>query len=511
MPAAVLNLIDKAIAVFDPARALRRAVARRSLGIAAARAFEGASTKDGWLPRRSGASANADHAADAPMLRARARSLVQNNPYARKALDSLVANVVGEGITLESKARRKADRATLQTLWATWQGQCDAEGRADFNGLVAPAYRAMEQDGEVLIRLRSRRPEDGLAVPLQLQLLEIDYLDSTKQAATSEAGGPIVSGIEFDALGKPAAYWLRDRHPGDTLAAVGHLSLKSMRVSAESIIHLFAPDRPGQARGITRFAPVIARLRDLAIYEDAELARKQNESLLSVIVSGDAEQFAVPSAGKTVAGAQADASQFGQLGQLAPGAVLSANGQHVTVAQPAAAGGYADYIRVQLYAVAAGLGVTYEMLTSDLSKVNFSSGRTGQQEFRRGATQRQWHVLVPRLLTPVWRAFVERAVLAGHLKAPDYAVEATPPRWGYVNPQQDVRADAEEVKAGLSSVSEKLRQRGYQPERVFAELGEDFRRMKETGALEALAFFAGKPAATEDKPDDETADTKDLA
>ena len=40
------------------------------------------------------------------------------------------------------------------------------------------AYRAMEQDGEVLIRLRARRLEDGLPVPLQIQVLEIDWLDS---------------------------------------------------------------------------------------------------------------------------------------------------------------------------------------------------------------------------------------------------------------------------------------------------------------------------------------------
>jgi lambda family phage portal protein len=508
--AASLTLLDKAIAVFDPARALRRAVARRSLGkLAGQRAYEGASTKDGWIPRRSGASANADHAADAPMLRARARSLVQNNPYARKALDSLVANVVGEGITLESRARRITDRKKLQEVWDAWQGECDADGRANFQGLVAQAYRAMEQDGEVLIRLRNRRPEDGLTVPLQLQLLEIDHLDSTKQASTSTAGGPIISGIEFDATGKPAAYWLRDHHPGDTSSAVGMRSVSSSRVSADAVIHLFAPERPGQARGITRFAPVIARLRDLAIYEDAELARKQNESLLSVIVSGEAEQFAIPAAGQTASDAQAQAAQFGHLGQLAPGAILSANGQHVTVAQPAATGGYGEYIRSQLYAVAAGLGVTYEMLTGDLSQVNFSSARTGMLEFRRSATQRQWHVLVPRLLTRVWREFVDRAVLAGHVRTPDYAVEATTPRWGYVNPQQDVRADADEIKAGLSSVSEKLRQRGYQPERVFTELGEDFQRMKDSGALDALAFFAGKQAATP-QPDDDGPNPKDV-
>ncbi|NMG56518.1 phage portal protein [Aromatoleum aromaticum] len=497
MAARVGNLLDKAIGVVWPARALRRVIARQALGKAVSRAHEGASLKDGWIPRRSGASPNADHAADAPMLRHRARSLVQNNPYARKALDSLVANVVGEGIVPESRAKRDADRKTLDALWAEWIGQCDADGSADFHGLVARAYRAMEQDGEVLVRLRVRRPDDGLAVPLQIQLLEIDYLDSTKAAAKSQAGGPIISGIEFDLVGRRAAYWLFDSHPGDAASIGGRLSSTSRRIPAESVIHLFAPDRPGQARGITRFAAVIARMRDLAIYEDAELARKQNEALLSVIVSGDGADFAVPGAGESPGAAQDRAALLGNLGSLAPGAVLATNGQNVTIAQPAAAGGYGEYVRTQLYALAAGLGVTYEMLTGDLSLVNFSSARVGLLEFRRAAAQRQWHVLVPRLLTPIWQAFVAAAALDGKLRTADAAVEWTTPKWAYVNPQQDVKADAMEIQSGMSSLSEKLRQRGYQPERVFAELGDDFAQLKSSGALDLLTFFSSKKAAPE--------------
>ncbi|MFH7611596.1 phage portal protein, partial [Pseudomonas syringae pv. tagetis] len=53
----------------------------------------------------------------------------------------------------------------------------------------------------------------------------------------------------------------------------------------------YNPVRPGQGRGITRFAPVIARVRDLMLYEDAELARKNLEARLGVIVSGDIDSM----------------------------------------------------------------------------------------------------------------------------------------------------------------------------------------------------------------------------
>lgn len=512
MAAPIYSLVDRVVGWVNPAAGLRRALSRRALS--RVRAYEGANAgADGWIPRRQGASANADHRADAPMLRARARSLVQNNPYAAKALACLVSNVVGEGITPASRAADERTRALLDALWLDWIGVADADGGTDLLGLEAQAYRAMEQDGEVLLRLRSRRPEDGLPVPLQVQLLEIDLLDSAKQGDLSN-GGRIVSGVEFDALGRVAAYWLRDAHPGDGGLSNLRGSTASRRHDARNVVHLFAPDRPGQARGISRFAPVIARLRDLAIYEDAELARKQNEALMSVFVSGDGADFSIPGVGES-AGAAAGAAALGELGTLRPGAVLATNGQTVTVAQPTAAPGYENYVRTQLYAIAAGAGVTYEMLTGDLSQVNFSSARTGMMEFRRAAEQRQWHVLVPRLLTPIWRAFVDAAVLAGKIPRPDYAVEWTTPKWDYVNPLQDVEADAAEIAAGLSSVSEKLRQRGYQPDAVFAELGRDYEKLKSSGALDYLGFLANKtpsapPASDPEPPPKPKRDEADL-
>lgn len=476
--------LDRLIGWVAPGAGVRRLAARRMLH--KQRAYEGASTKDGWIPRRAGASADADHSADGRMLRTRARSLVQNNPYARKALTSLVANVVGEGIMPQSRASRPAVREKLDALFEQWSEQCDADGNLDFAGLTALCYRAMEQDGEVLIRLRPRRPEDGLAVPLQLQVLEIDYLDSNK-TGLAETGDQIINGIQYDTLGRKAGYWLFDQHPG-SIGRYVRGQHTSRFVAAEGVIHLYTPERPGQGRGITRFAPVIALLRDLAIYEDAELARKQNESLLSVIVSGD---------GADLATGDASAMNLGSLGELRPGAVLSTNGHHVTVAQPAAVGGYAEYIRMRLYAAAAGFGVTYEMLTGDLSQVNFSSARVGLLEFRRHAEQMQWHILVPRLLGPIWRAFVAAARTGGQVAEDDAAVEWTTPKWQYVNPQQDVRADRMEIEAGMASISEKLRQRGYQPKRVFDELGEDLRHLQGAGVLDLLALFSGRRGAGE--------------
>lgn len=477
-----MSVLDNVIGYFSPEAGLRRARARTLLSTV--RAYEGASRSDGWRVRRAGASANSDHAADARELRNRARSLVQNVPYCARGLQALVSATIGTGI--EPKAQgRHAD--TLDALWGLQASVMDADGLYDVYGMEAAAYRAMEQDGEVLLRRRRRRPTDGLPVPLQVQVLEIDWLDSGKTANLPN-GGRIVNGIEYDILGRVRAYWLFAAHPGETMRGTARLT--SGPVPAEDIIHLFSPTRPGQGRGITRLAPIIARVRDLMLYEDAELARKNLEARLGVLVSGDLE--ALGSGGAVEAGGPAWSDEA-DLGALPSGGITQLPpGVTPTLVEPKPAGGYVDYCTLNLHLVAAGFGVPYESMTGDMTKVNFSSARIRQMEFRRDCEQMQWHTVIPRLCERLWAWFVEAAVDAGKVPAGRHGVEWSTPRWDYVNPLQDINAEAQAIGLGVLTPSESLRRRGYDPAKVFAEMGADFKQLETSGALDLMRFVLSR-------------------
>lgn len=483
------NALDRLIGVFDPSRALRRIIDRTRLE----RAYEAASPRDTWKPRRSGASAQADHMADAAILRSKARALVQNVPYIAAGMDALVANVIGTGIMVRFTGPQ-AER--LNDLWAQWVSVCDADGRLDFFGCEATSYRAMEQDGEMLVRLRQRTPEDGLPVPLQIQLLEIDWLDSSRNSALGGGSGAppgnvVIEGIEYDRLGRVAAYWLWDQHPGDANLSRGFRNI-SKRLPASNIIHLFDPKRPGQARGITRLAPVIARTRDTQLLEDAHLARKNLEARLSVLVSGDASlmanEFQQGSTG------EADASvarHTGDLGELASGSITELPaGNEITFIDPKATPGHVEVIKHQLHIITAALGVTYESVTGDMSEATFSSARMRLNDIRRLVEHTQWMVFIPRFCRAIADAFVRAAINAG--KVPlntTYGVEYDTPKWDYVNPQQEAQADALQVATGLSSLSAKLRARGENPAKVFAEIKSDFDTLRDLGVLDILFFL----------------------
>lgn len=487
------NLLDRLIGYIDPDKGLRRRRARTQLE----RAYEGAARTDGWRPRRAGASANADHAADARELRHRARALVQNLPYIASGMQCLVSNTIGTGLEPLPLGRGKDE---LAKLWAAWSVVADADGIFDAYGLQAAAYRAMEQDGEVLLRRRPRRPDDDLPVPLQVQLLEIDWLDDGKNG-TVAGGGLIINGIEYDPLGRPRAYWLYPSHPGEPTKGWRFKGLVSAPVPASDIIHLFAPTRPGQGRGVTRLASVIARSRDLQLYEDAELQRKNLETRLSVLVSGNIQALQNPagSFGEPDTTDSAGQRTYGDMGQLPSGGMTEvAAGSTITTVEPKPATGYVEYCKINLKLIAKGMGVPYEALTGDLSEVNFSSARVGLLEFRRSCEQMQWLVLVPRFCAPLWRWFVEAAVLAGKVRSADTSVDWSAPRWDYVNPGQDVRADLDAIAGGLLTPSEALRRRGYKPAQVFAELASDFAALTSTGAIDLLRFYSSKANAAAD-------------
>lgn len=465
--------LDRVIGLYDPDKALRRHRSRQLL----ARAYEGASTKDGWRPKRAGASANADHAADARTLRIRARSLEQNVPYIAQGLRAHTANIVGTGIVPRWK-----DSEKLDSLWAQWLPFADADGRLDAYGLMHLAHQTAQRDGEVLLRIRPRYASDGLPVPVQFQLLEIDWLDDARSGKID--GLQVINGIAYNATGKVAGYYLFDKHPGE-FAAFGSRTASKL-VAAESIIHYFAPQRPGQGRGFTRLAPVIARCRDLMLYEDAELQRKNLETRLSVVASGD-----VNAMGNTDPTEAAPATtDVRSLGELASGSIMQLpSGTNLTAVEPKAAGGYAEYVKLALHLIAAGAGWTYEMMTGDVRETTFSSARIRRLDYKREAEQEQWLAFIPMLVAQMVRTFALYAELANKVPHASFNVRYATPKWEYVDPQKDVVADLAEIAGGLSSFSEKLRQRGYDPTEVHTELSDDIKRLDGLKILDVLLLM----------------------
>lgn len=436
-----------------------------------------------WNPDGNGP--NTSLVAGLRQMRNRSRDLGRNNPWVISALDSLVSNVTDPGIKPISRASDLNFRKEVRTLWDDWCYEADAAGLLSFDLLVGLAYRAMLESGEVFLRIRKRRAEDGLVVPLQVQIIEADHCPIETTVTPANKNNKIIAGIEFDPLGRRVAYWMYPEHPGESADYQQSRQILPVRIPADEIVHLFDPTRPGQIRGVPKMAAILTRMRDLSEYEAAELVKKKIASLfVGAITSPNPEQdFLDEEEGL-------DEQDDVTWGKLEPGTVMSlAPGEEMNFNDPPASDGtYEPHVKMQLRATASALGLTYEMMTGDLTGVNFSSIRAGLNEFQRRARRSQ-RILIHQLMERVWRVWLEQAVIAGAIDAPEYAtktreyrwVEWRAPGWRYVNPQQEIAAVKEEIKAGLKSRQQVAAEQGMDISEIDEQIAEDKARAESLG------------------------------
>lgn len=442
------NLVDRVVSYFDPRAGAQRVAARMKMDLAtrgydAARASR---TRQGW--NTPGTDANSEVLGGLVSVRNACSDLVRNNAHARKIIEEWVSQIVGDGITVIEPDEKYSEE------WKRWaeSSDCDADGQLDLYGLQSLAVRSMLERGDSLIRFRPRRASDGIAIPFQLQVLEGDFLDHMKNGKVG--GNTVIGGVEFSPLGKRVAYWLFQTHPGQQISAWG-TSLKSVRIPAEEVIHLYIKERPGQVRGMPLLAAVVNRLKDLDDLDEAVLTRAQMEACIGILIHDAFDADATPLSGTT--------DESG-LPVMSPGMVANVPaGKTVSTLDPKAGAGTGDLARRALQAIGVGAGLSYDLVSGDLTGANYSSLRAGRLSFYRRVSQLQWQIVVPMLLEPIWKRFVYFGALAGKWPMSDEKADWMPPPFPMIDPIKDEAAKLQEMKNGGLTVEQYIASKGFNP------------------------------------------------
>ena len=401
-------------------------------------------------------------------LVARHRDLIDNNPWADRAVKVKTNSAIGDGVmgTPRNGSRRYGE---AYQEWAE-STDCDWHGRLNFYGLQSLIYRTVSASGSCLVRRRldADAAARGL-IPLRLEVLEPDWLDMDK-----DDGRTIQFGQQFSDAGRLEGYWLRREHPGER--GWNGLRTDPEFVPASEILLIYDTRRPGQRLGVPDGASVIISLRDIDDIQQAQLLKTKIASCFTAFVY-DSE---APDQVATTAAELTDTLEPGAIEILPPG-------KQITFANPPSSGDFTTDMRHYLHAVAAGYSITYEALTGILNDVNFSSGRMGWIEAYREVARLRWNVIVPQLLTPVGRWFNEAAAMVT-MRGPRQMIW-TFPRRELIDPAKEITALIEAVGAGIMSLSEVQRSLGYVPAEVITELGQD-KAAAEAAGLQ-LAVFSG--------------------
>ena len=451
----------------------------------------------GWTPPATGPNSAMN---GSQLLRDRAEDSVRNDWAAESTIQKWGTALIGIGITPRFKRiTNTARRKQISDLFSRFAQEIDADGVANYYAQQTLVVRTWLASGECFVRMRSRFSDEGLTVPMQVQVLDpamVPLLDAdTWQGLPT--GNYIRSGVEFNKRGKRVAYWVYKQHPHDTMTVSAQAN-DYVRVAASEMAHIFEQKRPGQIRGVSSLATVLAKLREIGDYEDAVLVRQKLANLFVAFIKRslpsldptDPMYGALTGMALEQGGAQVgDLSdvQSPPLMPMAPGLMQELeDGQDITFANPPEAGtNYSDYMRTSHLGSAAGAGLPYELYSGDIVNVSDRTLRVIINEFRRFAEQRQWQIVIPMYCQRVIDWFTDAAVLAGAInlaEADDVRrVEHAPHGWTYIHPVQDPQGKALEVTNGFRSRSSVITEKGDDPVEVDEERLADQQREEDLG------------------------------
>jgi len=424
------------------------------------------------------------------IARARAQDAVRNNPWLRRALKILVAHEIGCGLQPRPKIEDAGLRKDLLALWNDWTAEADADGTSDFYGWQGLLSRARRESGEVFVRLRGRLPQDGLSVPLQVQAMESAMVPMRHNAMNGK--NTIRQGIEITPFGTRAAYYFYAQHPGESSFFLSSASLNTdglTRVPAQVVFHHYTPERPGQLRGVPTPIAALVRARNFDAYESAELTRKKSRAKFVGTIYRETDEENPITDDAIIKDLDAREKQRSYV-DLEDGYMLSmAQTERATLFDGDGGNSGIDFLRVQLRAIAAAMGVPYELMTNDYADTNDRVMKVILNAYYRELEMEQDR-MVSQVLQPVWVAWLNAVALDRIIRMPRGYLDNPRPwqrcewrshAWSYPNPLQEAQTKKILVDEGFTSRSAVVAEMGWDVADVDQQNADDQARERALG------------------------------
>lgn len=435
----------------------------------------------GWTPALDTANAwlwNRDLAV------ARTRDLLASEPWAQGAVDRKLDMVVGAGwrpsirpdlaawgVPPEEAARLGREIEAAFRLWAEDPlCRCDAEETLSFSWLLHLQTLEQEVTGDGLSILRWK-PRADWSFRTALQVVDSDRLSNPNLKPDRDG---LVGGVETDPWGAPQAYHIRNAHPGDWRFGASRKAWTWERVERREpwgrprVLHLFGKTRPGLSRGVSRLVAGLARFKQMQRFAEGELANAVINALFAATITSSFDP-AVAQEHLTASATQGYQELRTAFYDTAAPMLGGARIQHLFpgdelkfLTSPRDTAGFESFFTVFLRSIASGLGIAYEQIAMDWSKVNYSSARAALVEVWRGILKAR-SLVAMMVAQPALLAVTEDALDQGLITAPAAApaLYEAPAAWlrgrwigpprGWVDPVKEPQGALMAIEAGLSN------------------------------------------------------------
>lgn len=534
-------------------------------------AYEGASQFDQWLAtwEASTASADVDMLGTKQMADARSRDVLRNDGYIQSGANITKDNIVGASYLLNAKPNSEV--LGLDEVWeeefqqeveakftlAAESPRCwfDRSRSKTFTGMIRLAVGIYTYAGEILATSDWVRNDRTRPFKTAVQMIDLDRLanpwSSPDVMGYGVYDGRIVrGGVHQDKFGAPIGYYIRNAHPSefDRYADINDFTYVpvSKPWGRLQVMHLKEEVRAGQTRAV---ADVVAGLKTIKItskFRDLTLQQAAVNAMIAASIESDLPPeaaFAALGGGKVTSPGEV----VGKYGREYLEAITKFVGKRgitvdnvkiphffpgtrLNLRNSGAPGGVGqEFEQSLLRHTAAILGVSYEQLSKDYSKTNYSSARAGFNEtwkFMQGRKK----LVADRFATNIYMLWFEEMMNAGEIeamkysKAPNYyeginAEAYTSCDWigaarGQIDELKETQAAVLRIKFGLGTHEDELAKMGKDWRKVYKQLEREQKERDARGIVlqedNSVNAASGSPRE-QDKQNSDGADANALA
>ena len=399
-------------------------------------------------------SIDAEVLPEKPIIDGRARDMMRNDAYVQGGGTLHKDNIVGSHYLLNSRPSSKILFGAQDDVWEQefqeeveekWDlysdssdAWIDATRTNNFTQMVRLGVGIRLMAGEFLATVEWIK-DDGAPFNTAIQFVDLDRLTTDP---LSKNDGDVREGIRFNRRGAPQSYQIRTEHPSDFGPLFGRNNFRMpewKEIQRKKpwgrlqVIHLFETIRPDQSRGVTEMAAALKAMKMSHTWRDINIQHAVTQALYAAAITSDlpSEQVFASLGGGQLTSDKAQemvtAYAEGYLSSVASYAGSSRGlqidgvriphlypGTKLELMSPGKNGLQPEFESSLLRYIAASLGVSYEQLSRDYTKTNYSSARAAMTETWK-FMQSQKKMFADRFATICYRLWLEEAINKGEI------------------------------------------------------------------------------------------------
>lgn len=406
---------------------------------------------------------------------------------------------------------------TLQTDDEKLNVSIESEFRADMDslGLLGESWYELQRIwlGEYVETGEAIAEWSIEAGEFKVSCIESEQLQNSTFQGVIPADRIFADGILYDLRCRPVSYHVTPFLPGSWGYSIRNARAGSIEIPASRICHMYAKDRPSQTRGVSPLAAVVQSINDIADTNFAEQKNIYAGACLGVMVDTSETDGGVIDdlEAETNSNADTSAPQSDPAKQvtLQPGMFQEVNGKPSMLDPSRPGDHYGPFVTMLSCHISAALRIPQASLTNDTRNASWSSEKMAHLYCAPGTDDRQ-RLLVQRLLRPLFRAWLEYAIISGRVTLPaqghiSQAKRKTVDRimrsvvWQYPaqplpEPFKEMLANQVALGLGLKSWSQLCAEQGVDPREAALQLANDDKLLAKYG-LSRVSFLAQSGAA----------------